>query len=1036
MAAALTAGCGDGGGAAGTDGSILDGPRVDAPSGVFSCAWTSSSGAALKELTLPVSEVSGVLRGTSQNASTTCTRQKGTGGPETFYGLRVTQRTVIDLEVFSQLDTVVAIRRACDDPLSEVACSDDPQPPSQTSGVDAGIMPGPPAGFDAGFPSTMTSSRDGHVRAALDPGLYYVLVDEAEPFGVGGNFVLKVSSSAPPAQTTCVGAVPIMDGTSLSAEPLDLAAEKGPSCGGVSGQPALFYQAQVPSGQRLTVRAQPVSGSQAWTPQVQIFKDCAQAACLATGRTSTAGDQAARYINNGPAPETVTIAVGASIVVSGATFRLDASIGDPVQNLTCQTARPLSDGLTLRSQDLSEGTISTDFRCMKIGAPSLFYKATLLKGQTVIVTTNARSGGNPVPFPMLLQLHQSCDDLSCGDFRGDNILSYTNPGAATTTVIIEISAFPGTNVTLFDLTASMPLPPGGVSVSPLGGLATTEAGGQASFDVVLTSPPLHSVVVPLASSNAKEGTVSPSSLTFTPDNWDRPQKVTVTGVDDDLKDGARAYTIQVLPTTSDDRRYVGIDGADVAVTNLDDEPGLAIDGPDPFVTSESGAQTTFTVRLNRVPTAAVRVAFSSGNEAEGKVSPAELVFDSTTWDKPQTVTVTGVDDSAQDGPQAYKVHVGPVTSSDAQYTGLDPIDRDARNADDDFQAVAAQGVSGTLFCIQTGQVRGHAMGVDQAGDLYVGMTCQSTFGGGPTDGGFIPAFDGSSMGGNGSDAFPPAPTEPVLFVATSLDGGKTFGAPVNTGIPTTNFEIVGTGPGSAFVIASTNVGIVYTRTENSGAAWTGPTLLSSSQSAMGLAAQGRRVALTASTAAVGAYQLWVSEDGGRTLTAGAMLGANPPADLAVDPAPRTIWLTTFESSFVLKKSSDGGMTFDSGKTLPFFGGESAIGAKSFFGTGKDPGVFVTPLASPGDGTTVGGLGVLPMFPFGLVTDPADNLTLFEYVNAAVIAHRLPSGASAFESPRMLGFSDSPPTGVALSPRAVAVGTLTGGRVQVSLQIFP
>ncbi|MEA2701198.1 MAG: large repetitive protein, partial [Myxococcales bacterium] len=883
MAAALTAGCGDGGGGSsggGAGGSIVDGSRVDGPGGVFSCAWTSTSGSALKELTLPVSEVSGVLRGTSQNASTTCTRQKGTGGPEMIYGLRVTERSVIDLEVVSQLDTVVAIRRACDDPLSEVACSDDPQPPPQTSGVDAGIMPVPPPGFDAGFPSSTSSSRDGHVRAALDPGLYYVLVDEAEPFGVGGAFVLKVSSSAPPAQTSCAGAVPIMDGTSLSAEPLDLAAENGPNCGGVRGQPALFYQAQVPSGQRLTVRVQTVSGSQAWTPLVQIFKDCAQAACLATGRASASGDQAARYVNNGPSTETVTIAISASIVVSGATFRLDASIGDPIQNLTCQTARPLSDGLMLRGQDLSEGTISTDFRCMKIGAPSLFYKATLLKGQTVIVTTSARVGANPVLFPMFLQLHQGCDDMNCGDLRTDNFLSYTNPGPATTTVIIEVSSFLGSNVTLFDMTVSMPLPPGGVSVSPLGGLVTTEAGGQATFDVVLTSPPQSSVVVPLASSNTKEGTVSPSSLTFTPDSWDKPQKATVTGVDDDLKDGARAYTIQVLPTASDDKRYVGIDGADVAVSNLDDEPGLAIDGPDPLVTSESGAQTSFTVSLNREPTAAVRVAFSSSNEAEGKVSPPSLAFDSTTWDKPQTVTVTGVDDSAQDGAQAYKVHVGPVTSTDPQYTGVDPIDRDARNADDDFQTVAAQGVSGTLFCVQTGQVRGHAMGADEAGDLYVGMTCQSTFGGGPTDGGFTPAFDGSSMGGNAFDALPTVPAQTVLFVATSVDGGKTFGSPVNTGIPTTDFNIVGTGPGAAFVIALTNLGVVYTRTEDSGATWAAATVLSSSQSVVGLAAQGPRVAVTASTSDQGAYQLWTSEDGGRTLTAGAVLGGSPPAGVA------------------------------------------------------------------------------------------------------------------------------------------------------------
>src|SRR5947207_1262259 len=72
----------------------------------------------------------------------------------------------------------------------------------------------------------------------------------------------------------------------------------------------------------------------------------------------------------------------------------------------------------------------------------------------------------------------------------------------------------------------------GFSVVPTVGLVTTEAGGTATFTVVLTSQPVANVVVPVSSSNVAEGTVSPTSLTFTAANWNVAQTVTVTGVDD------------------------------------------------------------------------------------------------------------------------------------------------------------------------------------------------------------------------------------------------------------------------------------------------------------------------------------------------------------------------------------------------------------------------------------------------------------------------------------------------------------------------
>src|SRR5262249_55432853 len=77
----------------------------------------------------------------------------------------------------------------------------------------------------------------------------------------------------------------------------------------------------------------------------------------------------------------------------------------------------------------------------------------------------------------------------------------------------------------------------GLAVTPIAGLVTTEAGGTATFTVKLTSQPSADVVIPVASDNVAEGVAAPASLTFTAADWNVPQTVTVTGVDDKVQDG-------------------------------------------------------------------------------------------------------------------------------------------------------------------------------------------------------------------------------------------------------------------------------------------------------------------------------------------------------------------------------------------------------------------------------------------------------------------------------------------------------------------
>ncbi len=111
----------------------------------------------------------------------------------------------------------------------------------------------------------------------------------------------------------------------------------------------------------------------------------------------------------------------------------------------------------------------------------------------------------------------------------------------------------------------------GIVTSARGTLTTTESGTTATFDIRLSSKPTADVTIPVTSSDTTEGTVSTSSLTFTPDNWSTAQTVTITGVDDSLFDADQRYRVTLGPATSTDANYNGKTIVPVEVRNRDDE---------------------------------------------------------------------------------------------------------------------------------------------------------------------------------------------------------------------------------------------------------------------------------------------------------------------------------------------------------------------------------------------------------------------------------------------------------------------------------
>lgn len=108
--------------------------------------------------------------------------------------------------------------------------------------------------------------------------------------------------------------------------------------------------------------------------------------------------------------------------------------------------------------------------------------------------------------------------------------------------------------------------------------AVTEAGSTETLEISLDAQPTIDVVIAVSSSDETEVTVDADQLTFTSANWNVPQTVTITGVNDDMVDGNQSSTItlSIDDTVSDPEFNSVADHALQVVTIDDDVAGIPI----------------------------------------------------------------------------------------------------------------------------------------------------------------------------------------------------------------------------------------------------------------------------------------------------------------------------------------------------------------------------------------------------------------------------------------------------------------------------
>ena len=275
------------------------------------------------------------------------------------------------------------------------------------------------------------------------------------------------------------------------------------------------------------------------------------------------------------------------------------------------------------------------------------------------------------------------------------------------TYTLSVTVTDGTNTSAAEDVIINVNNPGGFTVTETdGSTLTSETGTTDSFTVVLNAQPASDVVIDVTSGDTGEGTVDKSSLTFTNANWDTPQTVTVTGVDDDIIDGSQSFKITLsIDAASSDDDFDALGDQTVSVDNSDDDAaGFSIAETDgTTVTTEAGGEDSFTVLLDAEPSSNVVIDVTSGDTGEATVSMASLTFTSANWDTPQTVTVTGVDDDVIDGSQTFNITMSiDAASSDDDFDSVGDQTVSVDNSDDDSAAFTVTESAGTTEVSESG----------------------------------------------------------------------------------------------------------------------------------------------------------------------------------------------------------------------------------------------------------------------------------------------------------------------------------------------
>ena len=197
-----------------------------------------------------------------------------------------------------------------------------------------------------------------------------------------------------------------------------------------------------------------------------------------------------------------------------------------------------------------------------------------------------------------------------------------------------------------------------------------------SFSVVLDIKPNSDVFMNITSNDSGEVAVDSSfqQLQFTPLNWNIPQTVLVTGVDDTIIDGDQFTQMVISVDGSSDTNFTSEAAQNVNVINEDNDIAQITITPIDQLTGENGDSGSFSVRLTAMPSTSVQIGWASSNMKEGTVATSTITFTPANWDQEQIINVNGKDDliPISDGAVNYNIFINSILTTDPHFSSIIP----------------------------------------------------------------------------------------------------------------------------------------------------------------------------------------------------------------------------------------------------------------------------------------------------------------------------------------------------------------------------
>ena len=241
--------------------------------------------------------------------------------------------------------------------------------------------------------------------------------------------------------------------------------------------------------------------------------------------------------------------------------------------------------------------------------------------------------------------------FATSDFAGDGDFSET--ATATTQAVTD----PG--VILF-------------SVDPI----QMPEGVPSPYQIALRAEPQGNVVIRVRATGNSDVTVdtdaqtpgNQDTLTFTPENWNTRQTVTVSAAHDgDAANDTATITHSIVAAQSSDE-YDGVAIDSLGVLVNDDEPPGVVTVSETALLIDEGSTATYVIRLTSLPAGNVRISVSSDHDSI-TVSPPAFTLTPSNWERGQTVTVRSRDDD-----RALPVSATLTHAIDADATTADEYD--------------------------------------------------------------------------------------------------------------------------------------------------------------------------------------------------------------------------------------------------------------------------------------------------------------------------------------------------------------------------